>query len=92
MKNKNRRNKFNEIGTPLQPVLTRWGTWLNAAEYYAKNLVKVREIVNAFEDDGILVSNANAVINDPNAAKLLAEIHCDYQMLPKVIQKIESSK
>ena len=57
MKNKNRRNKFNEIGTPPQLVLTRWGTWLNAAEYYAKNLVKVREIVNAFEGDGILVSN-----------------------------------
>ena len=31
VKNKNRRNKFNEIGTPPQPVLTRWGTWLNAA-------------------------------------------------------------
>ena len=24
MKNKNWHNKFNEIGTPLQPVLTRW--------------------------------------------------------------------
>ena len=92
VKNKNRRNKFNEIGTPPQPVLTRWGTWLNAAEYYAKNLVKVREIVNAFEGDGILVSNAKAAVNDPNVAKLLAEIHRDYQVLPKMIQKIESSK
>ena len=49
VKNKNRCNKFNEIDTPPQPVLTRWGTWLNAAEYYAKNLVKVREIVNALK-------------------------------------------
>ena len=71
MKNKNRRNKFNEIGTPPQPVLTRWSTWLNVAEYYAKNLVKVREIVNAFEGDGLLVSNAKAAVNDPNVAKLL---------------------
>ena len=31
VKNKNWHNKFNEIGTPPQPVLTRWGTWLNAA-------------------------------------------------------------
>ena len=58
MKNKNRCNKFNEIDTSPQLVLTRWGTWLNAAEYYAKNLA-------------------------PNVAKLLAEIHCDYQVLPK---------
>ena len=95
MKNKNhknRHNKFNEIGTPPQPVLTRWGTWLNAAEYYAKNLVKVREIVNAFEGDGIRVSNAKAAVNDSNVAKLLAEVHRDYQVLPKMIQKIESSK
>ena len=83
MKNKNRRNKFNKIGTPPQPVLTRWGTWLNAAEYYAKNLV--REIVNAFEGDGILVSNTKAAVNDPNIAKLLAKIHRDYQVLPKMI-------
>ena len=73
-------------------MLTHWGTWLNAAEYYAKNLVKVREIVNALEGDGILVSNAKATVNDPNVAKFLAEIHRDYQVLPKMIQKIESSK
>ena len=74
VKNKNWRNKFNEIGTPPQPVLTRWCTWLNAAEYYAKNLVKVREIVNAFEGDGILVSNA---------AKLLLMIPTLLNYLPR---------
>ena len=70
-------------------MLTRQGTWLNAAEYYTKNLVKAREIVNAFEGDDILVSNAKDAVNDPNVAKLLAEIHRDYQVLPKMIQKIQ---
>ena len=32
VKNKYRRNKFDKIGSPPQPVLTRWDTWLNAAE------------------------------------------------------------
>ena len=73
-------------------MITRLGTWLNAAEYYAKNLVKVREIVNAFEGDGILISNTKAAVIDPNVAKLLGEIHRDFQVLPKMIQKIESSK
>ena len=54
--------------------------------------MEVREIVNAFESDGILVSNAKAAVNDTNVAKLLAEIHRDYQVLPKIFQKIESSK
>ena len=54
--------------------------------------MKVRKIVNTFEGDGILVSNIKAAVNDPNVAKLLAEIHRDDQVLPKMIQKIESSK
>ena len=37
-KNKTRQAKFSAIGYPPQPVPTRWGTWLNAALYYAKNL------------------------------------------------------
>ena len=49
-------------------------------------------IVNAFEGDGFLVSNTKAAVNDPNVAKLLAEIHRDYQVLPKMILKIESLK
>ena len=47
------------------------------------------KIVKAFKGDSILVSNAKAAVNDPNIAKLLAEIHHDYQVM---IQKIESSK
>ena len=37
IKNKTRQKKFSAIGYPPQPVSTRWGNWLNAALYYAKN-------------------------------------------------------
>ena len=83
MKNKNWHNKFNEIGTPPQPVLTHWGTWLNAAEYYTKNLVKVCEIVNAFEGDGILVTNTKAAVNDPNITILLARFTATTKCFPR---------
>ena len=39
-KNKTRQAKFSAIGYPPQPVPTRWGSWLNAALYYAKNCLK----------------------------------------------------
>ena len=35
IKNKTRQAKFSAIGYPSQPVPTRWGSWLNAALYYA---------------------------------------------------------
>ncbi|OAF66750.1 hypothetical protein A3Q56_05530 [Intoshia linei] len=37
VKCKKRAELFHEIGIPPQPIVTRWGTWLEAALYYAKN-------------------------------------------------------
>ena len=92
VKNKTRRIKFSNIGSPPQPALTRWGTWLSAAQYYAENLMEVREIVNSFEGNGILVRRAKTAVNDPSVAGSLAQIQREYQVLPKLIQKMESSK
>ena len=46
VKNKSRRTLFDEIGSPPEPVVTRWGSWFNAAFYYADNLLEVQEIVS----------------------------------------------
>ena len=92
LKNKNRSSKFSDIGSPPHPVLTRWGTWLIAVEYYAKNLLEVREIVNSFEGAGILVRRAQAAVNDQKVAESLAMIQRDYSALPSLIKKMENSK
>ena len=55
-KNKTRQAKFSAIGYPSQPVATRWGSWLNAALYYAKNLPEVKTMKESFVGSGILVS------------------------------------
>ena len=48
IKNKTRQAKFSDIGYSPQPVPTRWGSWLNAALYYAKNLPEEKVIVESF--------------------------------------------
>ena len=40
IKIKTRLAKFSAIGYPSQPVPTNWGSWLNAALYYAKICLK----------------------------------------------------
>ena len=92
VKNKTRRNKFEDIGMPPEPALTRWGTWLEAANYYAENLVQVRRIVNSFEGNGILVRKAKDAVNDEGVARSLTAIQRDYSNIPKMIKKVESSK
>ena len=58
IKNKIRQAQFSAIGYPPQPVRTRWGSWLNVALYYAKNLPEVKAIVESFVGSGILVTQA----------------------------------
>ena len=38
VKNKSRTADFDAYGRPPQPVVTCWGSWLDAANYYAEKL------------------------------------------------------
>jgi hypothetical protein len=39
------RKKAPNISLPPQTVLTRWGTWLNAANYYCEHFETLKEII-----------------------------------------------
>ena len=50
VKNKTRRDLFRHIGYPPVPIITRWGSWLKTAEYYAENLPEIHQIVENIND------------------------------------------
>ena len=87
-KNKTRQAKFSAIGYPLQPVPTRWGSWLNAALYYTKNLL----IVGSFVGSGILVTQAKLSLQKSSLTGQLLKIKDQYECLIKLIEKMESVK
>ena len=70
----------------------RWGSWINAAEYYAEKLPQVKELVNSFSGGRILVKEAKKVANEAGLTADLASIKRDYSALPKLIKKFESNK
>lgn len=92
VKNNNRKNQFRGIGIPPTPVITRWGSWLKAAIYYADNLPQVRSIVNSFTGDGLLVHNAKESLNDVDLDASLLAIKKDYCCLIDLIEKSENTK
>ena len=52
-----------EIGSPPTPILTRWGTWLDAVvNYYAPKLQAVRKVVESFEGAGVFVEKATQAV------------------------------
>ena len=92
IKSKTRQAKFSAIGYPLLPVPTRWGSWLNAALYYAKTLLEVKAIVESFAGFGILVTQAKISLQKSGLAGQMLKIKDQYECLVKLIEKMESAK
>ena len=82
--NKTRQAKFSAIDYPPQLVPTRWGSWLNAALYYAKNLPEVKAIVESFVSSGILVTQAKVSLQKSGLAGQLLKIKDQYECLVKL--------
>ena len=57
LKSDARRDAFTEIPLPPDVIITRWGSWLEAVNYYCKYLPELKMIVNGFEDQAKIVSN-----------------------------------
>ena len=92
IKNKTRQAKVSTNGYPPQPVSTKWGSWLNAALYYAKNLPEVKAIVKSFVGSEILVAQAKVSLQKSGLVSQLLKIKNHYECLVKLIEKMESSK
>lgn len=90
-KNHTRRQKFNDVRLPPEVVVTRWGTWLNAAIYYSQNLPEIRRIVNEFEDDGKIVKNAKNAVNQESLPQSLLKITSQYKPILEAINTCESN-
>ena len=74
LKNKTRLKLFEHIGSPPLPVVTRWGSWLRVAFFYADNFLEVKSIVNRFEGQGILVVRAKEAANSSSVTESLMQI------------------
>ncbi len=86
-KNFNRIQDFAHLEKIPQPIVTRWGSWLNAALYYCKNFDEVSVIVESLEADGILISNAKKAVRITSIKSDLIEIKEKYSNLAEYIEE-----
>ena len=90
VKNRSRRLLFSDISQPPHPILTRWGSWLEAAFWYADNLPAVRNIFETMEGHGILVSRAKEALSKDELTQQLVDI-LQYRKLGELVHQCESS-
>jgi len=81
VKNRAHQALFDVIGSPPEPIVTRWASWLKAANYYCNNLPQVKEIVDNAEGTGLIVLRAKEVLSNENLSHQLVEIKTCYTEL-----------
>lgn len=78
-----------ELPLPPEPVITRWGTWLDAVIYYANNYEKVLEVLDALNnEDAQSIKIAQEVLRNPKTKSDLIFIASNYGFIVKLIKKI----
>ena len=87
-KNITRRLAFASIGIPPTPVITRWGTWLKAVEYYYNNFNQVKSIILAIESEGEILSDCKRAIQNNDLEAELQIIKKCYIPLITVIEDL----
>lgn len=81
-----------DIPLPPQPVITRWGTWLDAALYYSKYIQNFREVVNKLNsNDAESIKKAKMALTNQSLQGELALISANLSRIPSYMTKLESS-
>ncbi|XP_003744005.1 uncharacterized protein LOC100907991 [Galendromus occidentalis] len=80
------------VALPPEPVITRWGTWLTAALYYATHFEVVREVVNQLDSSGaVAIAESQNIMRDSRLPSDLAFIATNFANFPVFIKMLEDT-
>lgn len=81
---------FPDLPLPPQPVITRWGTWLKAAFYYAEHLEKISSVVNTLNsNEAESIRQAKNVFKKQNLKVDLQYIYDNFEIIQIAITRLE---
>lgn len=75
---------------PPEPVIIRWGTWLEAAFYYAKHFDKISSVIRFIDsNEAISIRKAKEVLAKPNLKSDLEYLYEYFEALRTAIVKLD---
>ena len=75
---------------PPQPVITRWGTWLEAAIYYCENFNLIKDLVNDLDiDEADSIKITQNLFKSPELRSNLAFISANFSGLASAMKQLE---
>ena len=65
------------------PIITRWGTWLEAARYYAEHFENLNKVVMALDEtEALSIQECRELVNDVGVKHNLTFIKSNFYILP----------
>ena len=82
-----------DLPLPPKPILTRWGTWIEAALFYAKNYAKVKTILGKLlnPDDAVSIEKGQHLVESSSLEADLAFIAAHLSSLPATLTQLEET-
>lgn len=78
------------LALPPKPVITRWGTWLQAVDYYAEYFDEVKLVVDALDsNEAVSVAEVQNNFSNTDVRNQLTYIKANFSNVPKAIQQLE---
>ena len=76
---------------PPKPIITRWGTWIDAAVYYCDHFAEVKSIVDSFDsDDAESIAASQKLFANMHVKSDLAFIKSHFASIVTAIVKLET--
>lgn len=80
------------ISLPPEPILTRWGTWINACNYYCEHLNDIKKVISQLNpEDALSIKNAQSLVENSNIEANLVYIKANFGFLSRDITRLETS-
>uniref|UniRef100_UPI00358E2E52 transcription factor 19 isoform X1 n=1 Tax=Myxine glutinosa TaxID=7769 RepID=UPI00358E2E52 len=79
------------LSLPPEPILTRWGTWIDAALFYAEHFEAIKDIVDQLNDDAMAIRSAKDLFGKADIKLSLVFLNAHVSFIPKILKQLEEA-
>lgn len=82
-----------DLTLPPEPVITRWGTWLTAAIYYADNYSDISAVIEALDgEEAVAIERTKKILTDCHLKRDLNLIKIHFGFLVETMTKLQAGQ
>lgn len=81
--------KMPGVPLPPEPVITRWGSWLNAAFYYFEHLDGFKCVIRDLDENSAALIKIKTILQDTALENELLFIKSNFSIIPSTIESLQ---